>query len=233
MNDTSKKINALAKIVGAQSYLEVGVQEGNTIQHVQIQNKTGIDPNLSPVKQEVAADANCTLIESESDLAWSDARLHKTFDIIFIDGLHTHTQSYRDFLNSLRYAKPTTVWLIDDTIPSDFISSLSSLKWSYRLRKATFDKRRQWMGDVYRTPIAIARDFPTANLLTTMADDGAKGQTTVFFSHAGSKVLSRPTNMASSNLPGFRSISSKTSAWLNTVSTEKMLETVHTWRTQS
>ena len=41
----------------------------------------------------------------------------------FLDGLHTYGQTLRDFLSGQSLSHPRTVWLIDDTVPSDAIAA--------------------------------------------------------------------------------------------------------------
>ena len=47
----------------------------------------------------------------------------RPFDLIFLDGLHTYSQTLRDFRASQALAHSRTVWLIDDTVPSDPIAA--------------------------------------------------------------------------------------------------------------
>jgi hypothetical protein len=90
------------------------------------------------------------------------------FDAIFIDGLHTFEQSYRDFIHSLRYAHDKIVWIIDDTVPNDPYSALPDFTQcaEYRILAGIFSG--SWHGDVYKTAVAIHdrhEDFFSARLL--------------------------------------------------------------------
>ena len=44
------------------------------------------------------------------------------FDLIFLDDF-TFDQTLRDFISSLALCHPNTIWLIDDTVPTDAIAA--------------------------------------------------------------------------------------------------------------
>ena len=41
-----------------------------------------------------------------------------SLDLVYLDGLHTFEQTYRDLCNTLMHAHPATVILVDDTVPT-------------------------------------------------------------------------------------------------------------------
>ena len=75
----------------------------------------------------------------------------KTFDLIFLDGLHTYNQTLRDFLNSLKVSHDKTIWIIDDTVPTDPIAAEPDLAKVRYARSVTGNPEDEtWMGDVYK-----------------------------------------------------------------------------------
>ena len=83
-------INNLIKIYGYESYLEIGVDNpAINFNRIICKEKTGVDPNPQ---------ARATF-QLTSDQFFS--RIKKSYDIIFIDGLHTEEQAFRDIENAL------------------------------------------------------------------------------------------------------------------------------------
>ncbi len=155
---TSARINAISQLNEARRYLEVGVFRGETFRAVDCAHRCGVDPDP---KFDVAAIRNaatefhvCT-----SDVFFTTAAAGQ-FDTIFLDGLHTFEQTLRDFLNSLSCAHARTVWLIDDTWPSDCASALPSLAQAGKFRALTNDRGTAWHGDAFKLIFALHDFFP-------------------------------------------------------------------------
>ena len=113
-----------------------------------------------------------------------DIRSFVPFDLIFLDGLHTAEQTFRDFCNSLAVAGSNTVWVLDDTYPSDVYSLLDSQKEAEKVRREAANStaaERAWQGDVFKVPLLIHDYFPQFDFATTFA--GGKGQTVIWRSN--------------------------------------------------
>ncbi len=84
-------VNVIAKKINAQTYLQIGVYDGNYFKNVKCDYKIGVDPDPS----------SKALVIQNSDFffAFNKAK----FDIILIDGIHTHKQVARDIVNSLKF----------------------------------------------------------------------------------------------------------------------------------
>jgi len=82
-------INHLINKYQYKKYLEIGVGEGNTFNNVEIENKTGVDPN-----------SKSSSIHTITSDEFFDKNTEK-FDIIFIDGLHLDYQVDKDIINSI------------------------------------------------------------------------------------------------------------------------------------
>lgn len=171
-----ERLNALAKLNGAQRYLEIGVRNGATFTRVGVPYRVAVDPDFR-LRPEKFANEQTIFHAVTSDEFFSRlAAPHGLFDLIYLDGLHTFEQTFRDFCASLAFSHPRTIWLIDDTVPVDRIAALRSQFASIVLRKLTLGKRCQWMGDVYRVVLAIHDFFPQFSLATFQGH----GQTVVW-----------------------------------------------------
>ena len=163
---TYKLINTLAKKISAKTYLEIGIRSGETFFNVDLPHKTAVDPKFL-FKVEDHHDPRSFFFPDTSDTFFSNfPELQKnefykttetnfTFDIIYIDGLHTFKQSYRDFLHSIPYSHDKTIWIFDDTIPWDPFSAHPNQNISLKYRALFNVTGHPWHGDVYKTIFAI------------------------------------------------------------------------------
>jgi len=152
-----RRINRLITALDAKSYLEIGVQEGHTLWAVNSKRRTGVDPvfRFDATKVDLP---NVTLLEVSSDRFFRELGPDQQFDVIFIDGLHTFEQTYRDLCNSLLHVSPRSVLLLDDTWPSDVFSSLRDQDRARSLRAGSGSADQSWHGDVFKVVFAI-HDF--------------------------------------------------------------------------
>jgi hypothetical protein len=163
---SARRINALAEIVRARTYLEVGVADGGTFFGVSVRDKTAVDPDLR-FPHEERADAHTRFHEVTSDHFFTAlADPGTTFDIMFLDGLHHFEQTFRDFCASQRHAHENTIWLIDDVIPRDVYSALRDPRQTRRFRNLAGIQGGGWHGDIYKVVFAIRDFFPTFDFCT-------------------------------------------------------------------
>lgn len=183
------RIMRLAALRGAERYLEIGVETGDTFLRVDLPVKVGVDPRFrfdtSAHRQEGVfyhpipsnlffSRLNKGLIDVEAGAAPGEKPV---FDLIFIDGLHTFTQSYRDFVGSLPFSHDKTIWLMDDTVPCDAYSAIPSMEQSLRLRREAGAPGTPWHGDVFKTILAIHDFHPEYSYCTPV---GGNPQTVVW-----------------------------------------------------
>lgn len=175
------RLRFISSLYKVKSYLEIGVRAGETFNSLELPVKVGVDPNfvfdyksycndstfLYPLKSDdfFTALRNCD--ESTAPLERALGKPVK-FDLIFIDGLHTFEQSLKDFENSRDFAHDNTVWMLDDTVPSDPYSALPDMAMSYMLRKAAGLRSLTWHGDVYKSILAIHDKYPEYSYCTVM-----------------------------------------------------------------
>lgn len=169
MSHASDRINKIAKKYNFTRYLEIGVRDGDTFLHVDMPHKTAVDPNfVFPINEHqspLTRYFDCTSdeffdkfdsVRHESPYTYRDEEF--LFDIVYIDGMHTFEQSYRDFTNVLRYVHDRSVIIFDDTVPCDPYSLIPDQAISYRLRALANITGKPWHGDVCKTVVAI-HDF--------------------------------------------------------------------------
>lgn len=179
---SSALINDLAQIVGAQRYLEIGVAKGKTFCDVAVAYKVAVDPRFQFDTK--TRPKNEHFHETESNTWFSTRDGTDEFDLIFLDGLHNFDQSFRDFCNTLLMAHGKTVWLIDDTVPSDIYSAWPNQTEAVGLRRAEIGhllegaRSGAWNGDVYKVVFAIHDFFPMLSYRTTL--NARKPQTIVW-----------------------------------------------------
>ena len=95
-----------------------------------------------------------------------------TFDVVFIDGLHTFEQTLRDLLNALRHTHERSVIMIDDVKPISYAASLPNQEDARALRKATGDEDKRWMGDVFKLVFFIAGYLTSYHFATVVETYG-------------------------------------------------------------
>ena len=186
MNIAANRINGIIRKTGAARYLEIGVCEGTTFFAVDAPFKVAVDPDFRFDISEHEADGTYFFpLPSDEFFAVFEAsqaaeRLRNggavpLFDVIYIDGLHTFEQAYRDFINSCRYAHEKTVWIFDDTVPNDPYSALPDLDLCAKYRAMAGVASESWHGDVYKAVLTLHDRHKDIFYRTLL--DGRKPQT--------------------------------------------------------
>jgi hypothetical protein len=167
-----RRLNRVVDITHATSYLEVGVDEGKTISRVSIPFRAGVDPRISKVR-DLDDLVGIKWYNMTSDDFFAMPRTEK-YDVIFLDGLHTSEQTFRDFCNSLCVANHGTVWLIDDVLPNSPYNALRSQDRARRLRDVQGIEDKSWHGDVFRVVLLLRTLFPTFAMCTLTTGGNAQ-----------------------------------------------------------
>ena len=133
------------------TYVEIGVDEGESLQIVQPEMLTlGIDPEPR-VKQVLTPRQKIYAQTSDDFFATRDVRAElegRPIELAFIDGMHQMEFALRDFINIERYCTPRSVVLIHDVYPIDERSAS-------RERRSAF-----WTGDIWRLVLLLRRHRP-------------------------------------------------------------------------
>jgi hypothetical protein len=160
-----RRINKISDQLKSRSYLEIGVHEGLTFKNVNVNSRVAVDPNfafdITNYKNE-----NTSFERLTSDSFFSQLAISNKFDFIFIDGLHTFEQTYRDLCNVFLHWHAGSVILIDDTLPDDVYSALSNHALAIKFRLEAGGVGQSWHGDVFKTIFALHDFHPGLNYRT-------------------------------------------------------------------
>ena len=99
-------IRKLIQKYGYTTYLEIGINVGLNFQAINLENKTGVDP--------VGNKHTTHVMTSDVFFEQND----RTYDLIFIDGLHMYEQVYKDVLNALKVLRPNGTIVCHDMLPT-------------------------------------------------------------------------------------------------------------------
>jgi hypothetical protein len=105
-----------------------------------------------------------------SDDFFSTLEVGIQFDVVFLDGLHTFKQTYRDLINALRVC-PSGFLLIDDVVPSDSASADPDRESAIRELKRA-GKPNSWHGDVFKVVVAMSAYHSSELKFCTIFDKG-------------------------------------------------------------
>lgn len=166
LEERFERVTTLAKINSTHNYLEIGVSSGKTFRNVVFPHKVAVDPKIK-FKLDSTENQKVFLHETTSDNFFSNiANQHPPFDLIFVDGLHTFEQTFRDFCASLAHSHSRTIWLIDDTVPHNWVEANPNTKIVGAIRTLFRTKGTLWMGDVYKLIFMIHDFFPQFSYAT-------------------------------------------------------------------
>lgn len=128
-------LNYLIKNCDFKSYLEIGVENPErNFRLITCENKTGVDPNP----------AACADYVMTSDEFFKSYCRNRTFDLIFIDGLHLEKQAKQDITNSLQHLNTNGIIVVHDCNPMKETTQYeyqAEYKWNGTVWKAFAELR--------------------------------------------------------------------------------------------
>ena len=133
------------------NYLEIGCYRNENFNKIKIDNKVSVDPD---------PEAHATY-QMTSDEFFANNK--DTFDIVFIDGLHEHSQVYKDIVNSLKVLNKDGMIIMHDCLPK----TEEMQKWD---NKSHQDE--EWCGDTWKAYVQALADFPMYNVVCVTEDYG-------------------------------------------------------------
>lgn len=166
MKTRHERLNALAELNHAQRYLEVGVCDADTFDRVCVAHKVGVDPHFRfdpETRRAPGVELHAVPSDDYFKALPGDA---PPFDLIFLDGLHTFEQTWRDLQASLRVSHARTIWVLDDTCPDSALSADPEMTRSIATKRALGVPDRGWMGDVFKVVAAVHDTLPDLRLRT-------------------------------------------------------------------
>lgn len=160
----------------ARTYLEIGVDEGQAFAVIRAPFKIGVDP-IAPrpaVEAELKrADASYFAIGSDEFFERHAPQvLAGGADVVFIDGLHTYDQTYRDIQHALGYLSPGGIILVHDCLPASALEATvaSSYAAAWRTNGPGWDG--MWTGDTWKAIVAVRSGHAGAHACVLDCDHG-------------------------------------------------------------
>ena len=138
-------INLVIKKKRYETYLEIGCDQNQTFDNIEVKKKIGVDPNQG---------GN---VKKDSDLFFKEN--NEKFDCIFIDGLHTYEQVKKDVYNSIKVLNSDGTIFIHDCLPKSFF------------HQAVPRSRSIWNGDVWKIIVEL-RTNKDIDTCTCFIDQG-------------------------------------------------------------
>ena len=126
-------------------YLEIGCDKDENFSKIKVEKKVGVDPIRGGT------------MRMTSDEFFNSNK--ETFDIIFLDGLHTYEQTIADIDNSLNIINEGGVIIIHDCLPKKIWNQIVPRVYGH------------WNGDVWKA-IVHSRTYKNADTYTCIADHG-------------------------------------------------------------
>lgn len=155
---SERRINLLLSgMPGSGRFLEIGVNHGRTFQQVRASRRVGVEPQ--PLFDPSNLPRGCQIYCGTSDDYFAALDGAEEFDVVFVDGLHTFEQTYRDVLNAFAVC-PTGVVVVDDVVPEDEVSAMRSMEASYVERERRGLAGSPWHGDVFRAVLCMIDNHP-------------------------------------------------------------------------
>jgi hypothetical protein len=151
--NTAGIINHILHDKGYKSYLEIGVDESVTFNAIDAETKQGVDPNVEGVKDVFTGDINQYINQYITE------NPKETFDLIFIDGMHTYESSSNDLEKSLNLLNEGGTIVMHDTNPKSMAEANPARNGS------------SWCGTVWKTAVS-ARNRDDLIVFTIEHDKG-------------------------------------------------------------
>ena len=191
--DRIEIVQAIIDKIKGKTYLEIGVQAGESFFPVNSKTKIGVDPkfviNLSWAQKVKRKISNILKLQKEMlfEMTSDDFFYNKSsvfnknkIDVALVDGLHTHQQSLKDVLNCLKYMNDKGVIVMHDCSPLSEAMAYpaQSIDDAKKLNLPGWDGR--WNGDVWKTIIYLRSFMRDLNVFVLDCDFGigivAKGK---------------------------------------------------------
>lgn len=162
--------------LSALRYLEVGVSDGVCFSRVSVPTKVGVDP-ITPtplVTAEIRRPGASYFALTSDQFFHSEAprALQDGVDVVFIDGLHTFDQAYRDCVNALRYLAPEGLLLVHDCLPISEAEARVAASYDEALLLNGPNWKSDWTGDVWKAIVTLRARHPDLDTRVLDCDHG-------------------------------------------------------------
>ncbi len=162
--------------LSARTYLEIGVDEGQTFSIVRAPIKVGVDP-IAPrpaVVIEITRPGSTYFATTSDEFFERHAPqvLASGVDVVFIDGLHTYGQTYRDVQNALRILNPGGVILVHDCLPASAAEARVAPTYDEAWRLNGPDWSGLWTSDGWKAIVAVRSGHQPGQACVLNCDHG-------------------------------------------------------------
>lgn len=134
-------LNYIVKEKKPKKYLEIGIQMGVNFNSIDVPYKVGVEP--FPIEKQ-----ENVLTMTSDQFFDEDNPEYDGFDLIFIDGLHTEEQTWKDLINSLNRLNDGGIIVMHDALPHN--ETYTSMDWCGTSYKAIM-RAAQTPGLIVRT----------------------------------------------------------------------------------
>jgi Methyltransferase domain len=176
-------VNAAAYKLGARNYLEIGVKKGKVFLNVQVRKKLAVDPVLkvttkgklkSWLKYPYNIFNEYYGLTSDDFFKFHRDRLLRLggLDVVFIDGLHTYEQTWKDVLNSLEYLRPKGVIVMHDCNPGSASQATPAASREEASHMCAAPGAENWSGDVWKTIVRLRAEREDLHIGVVDCDHG-------------------------------------------------------------
>jgi hypothetical protein len=159
-------VQSILDAFSRKTYLEIGVNTGNSFIPIKAHRKWGVDPCYLLTRRRRMSYAVLSLLRIRSECLFrmpsdefftTKARLLGThgIDVCLVDGLHTYEQALRDVLNSLSFLNPGGVILLHDCNPRTELMAISADSIEMVIRRGIPHWDGAWSGDVWKTIVHL------------------------------------------------------------------------------
>ncbi len=170
-------IRRVIDALGAKTYLEIGVFDGTCFCEIDVDVKVGVDP--VPAKPLVAKEIKKPGARyfAETSDTFFEQHANETFahgvDVVFIDGLHTYAQAYRDCINALKYLSPRGLILLHDCLPNSELEARVAESYEDAIRlNSGVTWNGWWMGDVWKAILRLRAEHADLKTYVLNCDHG-------------------------------------------------------------
>jgi hypothetical protein len=165
------------------TYLEIGVKKGKVFLNVRVPKKLAVDPVLKvSLKRKMRSWVRYPYnllneyfaMTSDDFFTRCRDRLRRLqgIDVVFIDGLHTYEQTWKDVVNSLEYLRPQGVIVMHDCSPATETQATPADSHEHAHRLHAAPRAEDWSGDVWKTIVRLRSEREDLRVRVLDCDHG-------------------------------------------------------------
>lgn len=145
--------------LNARRYLEIGVDDGSLFRAIDVRERIGVDP-IPPAEHVVKAcqkprTAYFQMPSDEFFAKEAKRTLSGGVDVVFVDGLHTFDQAYRDCVHALEYLSPGGLLFIHDCLPTSEAEGVAADNYAAAQAMNLPEWTGDWTGDVWKAVVRL------------------------------------------------------------------------------